>query len=66
MFYNPPQWVDGSEEGEGGEVRVEMREVMAVFVKQLQMLLGIPTYPQPASSPEVVLEQGNLKITEWV
>ena len=62
MFYNPPQRVD-SEEGGSGEVRVEMGEVMAVFVRQLQMLLGIP---QPPSSPEVVLEPGNLRITEWV
>lgn len=65
MFYNPPQW-EGGDEGGGGEVKVEMEKVMAVFVRQLQMLLGIPIYPQPASSPKVVLEPGNLGITEWV
>lgn len=63
VFYNPPQWENG-DEGKGVEVNVEMEKVMAVFVRQLQMLLGIP---QPASSsPKVVLEPGNLGITEWV
>ena len=66
MFYNPPQWVNGSVGGGGGEVRVEMEKVMAVFVRQLQMLLGIPTSTQTTSSPEVVLEPGYLGITEWV
>ena len=53
-----------SERGEGGEVMVGMKRVMAVFVRQLQMLLGVPANTQ--TSGEVVLEPGNLGITEWV
>ena len=66
MFYNPPEWTSGSEEGGGEEVMVRMEKVMAVFVRQLQMLLGVPAYTQTSSSPEVVLEPGTLGITEWV
>ena len=64
MFYNPPEWDrEGEGEGEegGGVVRVEMERVMSVFVRQLQLLLGVPP-----SSPQVVPDPGNLGITEWV
>ena len=65
MFYSPPEWgVHGGEEE--GEVVVEMERVMAVFVRQLQLLLGVPPLPDTGSRPEVVLEPGNLGITEWV
>ena len=50
MFYNPPEWANdsgvggGGGRGEGGGgVQVRMREVMGVFVRQLQMLLGLPS-----------------------
>ena len=66
VFYNPPEWSSDGEGGGGEEVMVRMEKVIAVFVKQLQMLLGVPTYTQSASSPEVVLEPGTLGITEWV
>ena len=65
VFYSPPESMNGSSvRGEGGEVMVGMERVMAVFVRQLQMLLGVPANTQ--TSGEVVLEPGNLGITEWV
>ena len=49
VFYNPPEWINQSEVGggggggvEGGGVQVRMEEVMVTFVKQLEMLLGVP------------------------
>ena len=49
VFYNPPEWINQSEVGggggggvEGGAIQVTMEEVMVMFVKQLEMLLGVP------------------------
>ena len=59
VIFSPP----GEEEG-GEVIVVRMEKVMSVFVRQLQLLLGVPiTSP---TSPGVVLERGTLGMTEWV
>ena len=59
MIFSPP----GEEEG-GEEIVVRMEKVMSVFVRQLQLLLGVPI--TSSTSPGVVLERGTLGMTEWV
>ena len=63
MIFSPPA---SEEEGGGGEdvILVRSEEVMSVFVKQLQLLLGVNT--SLWTRPDVVLERGNLGMTEWV
>ena len=56
LIFSPPQ-------GGGREVMVPMEEVMGVFVKQLQLLFGVPQTPP---RPGVVLEPGIAGMTEWV
>ncbi|CAI8047231.1 GPI transamidase component PIG-S [Geodia barretti] len=58
VIFSPP----GEEEG-GEEIVVRMEKVMSVFVRQLQLLLGVPI--TSSTSPGVVLERGTLGMTEW-
>jgi phosphatidylinositol glycan class S len=58
VIFSPP----GEEEG-GKVIVVRMEKVMSVFVRQLQLLLGVPI--TSSTSPDVVLEHGNLGMTEW-
>ena len=62
-----PQWggvhIFSPPEPGRGQVAVPMETVMCVFVKQLQLLLGVPETPP---TPDLILELGNLGMTEWV
>ena len=64
VIFSPPEEKEEEGGGGGGGVTVvRMEEVMSVFVKQLQLLLGVP---KTSASLDVVLETGNLGMTEWV
>ena len=46
-----------------GKGEVKMEGVMGVFVRQLQLLLGVP---EISARPGLVLETGNMGMMEWV